>query len=108
MARKTNVYTFYSSATVTGDVNSTGFDLSEYAELLVAVSVTSASGTLDITVQTSPDNSTWFDHTSMSQISSTGEYLSKLTNVGKYVRLKLALGGSSPSFTLSAWGVAKS
>lgn len=106
--RKTRVITFLSSATYTAaTAYSTGFAVSAYIEGQILVNVTAESGvsTLDITVQTSDDNSTYYDHTSCSQITATGQYRTAISNFGKYVRLKYVVGGTS--FTFAAVGVFK-
>ncbi len=106
--RKTRVITFLSSGTYTAaTAYSTGFDVSAYIEAQILVNVTAEGGTstLDITVQTSDDNSTYYDHTSCSQVTATGQYRTAITNFGKYVRLKYVVGGTS--FTFAAMGVFK-
>jgi len=106
--RKTRTITFLSSGTYTAaTAYSTGFDVSAYIEGQILVNVTAEGGTstLDITIQTSDDNSTYYDHTSMSQITATGQYRQSITNFGKYVRLKYVVGGTS--FTFQAVGVFK-
>jgi len=106
--RKTRVITFLASGTYTAaTAYSTGFDVSAYHEGQILVNVTAEAGTstLDITVQTSDDNSTYYDHTSASQVTATGQYRTAITNIGKYVRLKYVVGGTS--FTFAAVGVFK-
>jgi hypothetical protein len=106
--RKTRVITFLSSGTYTAaTAYSTGFDVSAYHEGQILTSITAEAGTstLDITVQTSDDNSTYYDHTSCTQRTATGEYRTPITNFGKYVRLKYVVGGTS--FTFQTVGVFK-
>lgn len=106
--RKTRVITFKASGQVTASTaQTTGFDVSAYAEGQILVTVTAEGGvsTLDITVQTSDDNSTYYDHTSCAQITATGQYRTAITNFGKYVRLSYTVGGTS--FTFAAVGVFK-
>lgn len=106
--RKTRVITFLSSGTYTAaTAYSTGFDVSAYHEGQILTSITAEAGTstLDITVQTSDDNSTYYDHTSCTQRTATGQYRTAITNFGKYVRLKYVVGGTS--FTFQAVGVFK-
>jgi len=106
--RKTSVITFLSSGTYTAaTAYSTGFGVSAYAEGQILVNVTAEAGTstLDITIQTSDDNSTYYDHTTCAQITATGQYRFAVTNFGKYVRLKYIVGGTS--FTFQAVGVFK-
>lgn len=106
--RKTRVIAFLSSGTFTAATAfSTGFDVSAYNEgqILVNVTAEADTSTLDITVQTSDDNSTYYDHTACAQITATGQYRYAITNFGKYVRLKCVVGGTS--FTFEAAGVFK-
>lgn len=103
--RKTSVKTLLSSGTYTAaTAYSTGFDVSAYIEgqILVNVTAEADTSTLDITVQTSDDNSTYYDHTSMSQITATGQYRQAVTNFGKYVRIKYVVGGTSFTFQAAA------
>jgi len=106
--RKTRVITFLASGTYTAATAYTsGFEVSAYIEGQILVNVTAESGTstLDITIQTSDDNSTYYDHTTCTQITATGQYRFAVTNFGKYMRLKYVVGGTS--FTFIAKGVAK-
>lgn len=106
--RKTRIITFLSSGDRTAaTAYSSGFEVSAYHEGQVLVSVTAESGvsTLDITVQTSDDNSVYYDHTTCAQITATGQYRYAFTNFGKYVRYKYVVGGTS--FTFTATGVFK-
>jgi hypothetical protein len=108
MDRKTRVITFLSSATYTAATSySTGFDVSAYHEGQILTNITAEAGTstLDITVQTSDDNSTYYDHTSCTQRTATGGYRTPITNFGKYVRLKYVVGDTS--FTFQSVGVFK-
>lgn len=107
--RKVSVVTFLSSATYSAGsaAYSSGFLVSAYTEgqILVNVTAEASTSTLDIVVQTSDDNSTYYDHTTCNQITATGQYRYAVTNFGKYVRLKYTVGGTS--FTFKAVGVFK-
>jgi hypothetical protein len=106
--RKTRAITFLSSGLKTAaTAQSTGFDVSAYNEGQVFVDVTAEGGasTLDITVQTSPDNVTWYTHTTIAQITATGQTRAAITNFGNYVRINYTVGGTS--FTFSVVGVFK-
>jgi hypothetical protein len=106
--RKTRVVTFLASGTVTASTTySSGFEVSAYAEGQILVNVTAEGGTstIDITVQTSDDNTTYYDHTTCAQITATGQYRYAATNFGKYMRLKYVVGGTS--FTFAVAGVFK-
>lgn len=106
--RKTRVITFLSSGTRTAaTAQSTAFDVSAYAEGQIFVDVTAeaSTSTLDITIQSSPDNVTFYTHTTMSQITATGQTRQAITNYGNYVRVYYVVGGTS--FTFSIVGVFK-
>jgi hypothetical protein len=60
---------------------------------------------LDVTIQVSPDNTTWYTHTAVAQITATGQYRAAVTNFGNYLRIKYVVGGTS--FTFSIAGVFK-
>jgi hypothetical protein len=105
---KTRTITLLSSGIKTASTaQSSSFDVSSYAEGQIFVDVTAEGGTstLDITVQTSPDNSTWYTHTAMTQITSTGQYRQVITNFGNYLRINYTVGVTS--FTFSVVGVFK-
>lgn len=107
--RKVRVISFLSSGTRTAaTAQTTAFDVSAYTEgqIFIDVTATVDSPTLDVTIQTSPDNSTWFTHTAMTQITTTGQYRQAITNFGKYVRLQHVVGATT-SITYSATGVFK-
>lgn len=106
--RNTSVKTLLSSATVTASTSQTSsFNVEAYNEGIVYIDVTAESGTstLDIIIETSPDNSEWYTHTTVSQISATGNTAQAITNFGKFLRVKYTVGGTS--FTFSIKGVFK-
>ncbi len=81
---------------------SNSYDMGDSLECLMLVNVTAASGTnptLDIIVQVSDDNSTWYNHTTLAQILIVGNYPQGVTVFGKYVRLSYTIAGITPSFT---------
>jgi hypothetical protein len=105
---KTQVINLSSSGIKTAATSQTSaFDVSSYSEgqIFVDVTVEGGTSTLDITVQTSPDNVTWYTHTAMTQITATGQYRQAITNFGNYMRINYTVGGTS--FTFSVTGVFK-
>jgi len=107
--RKVRVISFLSSGIRTAaTAQTTAFDVSSYTEGQIFIDVTAKvdSPTLDVTIQTSPDNATWYTHTAMTQITTTGQYRQAITNFGKYVRLNHVVGATT-SVTYSAAGVFK-
>ncbi len=78
----------------------------ERRTLSLSLVVTAASGTsptLDVTVQTSADGSTWYSAGSFAQLTATGSER-KTFALDRYVRLRWVIGGTTPSFTFSASG----
>jgi hypothetical protein len=101
---KTSQKDFLSSATYTAaTAYSSGFNVGAYSEGIIFVNVDTETGTstLDITIQYSPDNSTYYDHTAITQITATGQYDQQITNFGKYVRIKYVVGGTSYVFDVT-------
>lgn len=108
--------TLLASAARTTSGASDAFDLPGTArEMLLFINCTAASGTdetLDVTYEVSNDGgTTWFTHTSATQITAAGKQLLKLTSVGGTGRVSYAIGGTdTPSFTFEVvaepkWGV---
>ncbi len=92
--------TILSSALRSSSSTSNSFKIQTSSSIRLYVNVTAEAGasTLDIIIQTSPDNSTWYDATSMDQISATGQYTTTATVVGPYIRVKYTIGGTSFTF----------
>lgn len=106
--RKTRAITFLSSGIKTAaTAQSTGFDVSSYSEgqIFIDVTVEAGTSTLDVTIQTSPDNAVWYTHTTVGQISAIGQTRAAVTNFGNYLRINYVVGGTS--FTFSVTGVFK-
>jgi len=106
--RKTRVITFLSSGVKTAaTAQSSAFDVSAYMEGQIFIDVTAEGGTstLDIIIQVSPDNSTWYTHTTIAQVTATGQTRQAVTNFGNYIRIYYTVGGTS--FTFSVTGVFK-
>jgi len=106
--RRTRVITFLSTGVKTAaTAQSSTFDVSAYNEGQIFVDITAEVGTstLDITIETSPDNVTWYTHTAMGHADSTGQYRQAITNFGNYLRINYALAGTS--FNFSVTGVFK-
>lgn len=58
------------------------------------------TSTLDIILQTSPDNLVWYDAVTADQISATGQYTTTMTEPGIYVRAKCTVAGTSFTFSV--------
>ena len=108
--RATWVITDQSAVTMTATTTGTGWLVEKYTECSVFVDVTAASGTtptLDVAIQTGPDNSIFVAHTSFTQITGVTTAAKNVTTVAQYLRLKYTIAGSSPSFTLTSKIVCK-
>jgi len=102
--RSTRVITILSSGTRTAATGqSSSFVVSAYHEGQIFVDVTAEGGvsTLDIVIQTSPDDATWYTHTTISQITATGQVRQAITNFGNYLRISYTVGGTSYTFSVS-------
>jgi len=90
------------------DLVQTTYPLRRVAQLKLLV--TAASGTdetLDVTVQTSTDDSAWRTVASFTQATATGAEELFFGELDRYVRLSWTIGGSdTPTFTFSVLGVA--
>jgi hypothetical protein len=105
---KTRTISFLSSGLKTAATSQTStFEVSAYKEGQIFIDVTAEGNvsTLDITIQTSPDNITWYTHTAITQITATGQYRQAISNFGNYMRIYYTVGGTS--FTFSVTGVFK-
>ena len=102
--RRTRVISMLSSGTYTAaTAQSTAFDVSAYTEGMIFVNATTRGGssTIDVTIQTSPDNLTWYTHTTMTQVTAAGQFKQAITNFGKYVRISYTVGGTNYIFDVS-------
>jgi len=88
------------SATRSTSSTSNSFKIQTSSSIRLYVDVTAEAGasTLDIVIQTSPDNSKWYDAVSMDQISATGQYTTTATVIGPYIRIKYTIAGTSFTF----------
>lgn len=105
------VRTDKSAVVMTADGTGTAWLCDRYTEASVHVDVSQVTGTtptLDVTVQTSADNTNWHAHTALTQLTdSTTAADAQVTNISKYIRLDYNLGGTTPSFTVTALIVLK-
>jgi len=96
--------TILASAARSSSSNSNSFKTKAANSLRVYVDVTAKSGTsptLDITIQTSPDNSNWYTAGTLTQITDTGQYTGTATTIGPYIRILYTIGGTTPVITFS-------
>jgi len=103
---------------INGDANgdtvySDPIDMGNYSEAIAFLNVTAHAGTsptLDVSFEFSPDGITWMaSGDAFAQVTETDAMiLKRLTaNFGQFVRVKLVTAGTSPSYTLSLYLIAK-
>lgn len=102
--------TIVPSAAQTASGNqATPLDVSQMSELAVFLVVGAASGTspsLTVTIQDSPDGTNWADAYSFPAVASAPSVLRAgwqdlKMSLGRYLRAKWQISGTSPSFTFS-------
>lgn len=117
------VLTFYAAAVKTASENSAGQASDKFKDGLLEVNVTAVSGTtptLIVEVETSEDDVTYFHSatlteklvagsltrltapTTEAQIQTVSKHKMWLNNLSRYTRLALTIGGTTPSFTITA------
>lgn len=98
---------FHNAAALTATGNSSGLQIEKTSEggVWVEIAVTAVSGTsptADFKVQESDNDSTYTDVVTFPQITAAGRYFRLVQTDKKYVRLNRTIGGTSPSFTVTA------
>jgi|SRR5215469_10723831 hypothetical protein len=76
----------------------------EFREANVLLDITAVSGTspsMTVTVESSPDGTSWFAHTAFPAKTAAGKDILKLGNLGSALRVSYAITGTTPSFTFS-------
>ena len=98
---------FYNATAVTADGNGTDLDIQKttvdgvWVEV-ICTAVSGTSPTCDLKVQESDDDSTYNDVVTFPQITTTGRWVRKVQSKKRYLRMAADVGGTSPSFTLTA------
>jgi hypothetical protein len=89
--------------TITANGNSSSFKGQWTDQLIAYIDVTSVSAgdTITFTVQSSPDNSNWYDLGSGAAISAVGRQVVRETNFGTYFRIKWVVAGSDVSIVVN-------
>ncbi len=118
MSASSRVIQFWSGQVITADgQNSQSFATGRYNTAEVYLEVTAKGGTtptLDLDVETSPDNSSWFKDSDITQINDPtvtfNAPVHTVNEVGKFLRVGLPTGAvsSGASFTINGWLVLKS
>ena len=98
---------FSNAAVTTATGNSTALDIKKTPAdgVTVEIAVTAASGTtptLNAVVKESDDNSTYNDVVTFAQITTTGRFTRVVQSKKRYLRITYTVGGTTPSFTITA------
>lgn len=117
------VLTFYSAVVKTASENSASQACDAFRDAILEVDVTAVSGTtptLIVAVETSEDNINWFHNTILAdkerqgsltrltaptdeaKITTVSKHVAWLKNLSRFIRLVLTIGGTTPSFTITA------
>lgn len=94
----------------TANGQSEPLDVSEYLEAQVLLDITAVAGTsptFDLVIEASHDKASWVTHTAFAQKTGAGKDLKTLSNLGRFLRARWTLGGTTPSFTCSVQLVGK-
>lgn len=103
--------TLFKSAEKTSSSETGAIDVSNADEMSIYLDVTVASGTdetLDVTIQDSPDGVKWYDKESFTQATGVTGEAKRITNFGKFIRVKYVIGGTdTPTFTFEVLAVGR-
>lgn len=108
------VHTLLSSELRASTGYSNAINAGEYSEAVFYLDVTTKEGTdpkLDLTLELSPDNITWFTSTTVfaQSVAEVKRLLAVASGLGMFVRFSYAITGTNtPKFTFSLRGVFKS
>jgi len=93
------------SAARTTNGQSSNFNVSEFSRLTFYTNVSAASGTsknLNIKIQESPDQSTWYDMDGLEgDLSAIGSLRLTTDEQTLYIRVNYSITGTNPSFTFT-------
>lgn len=107
MSRTRTITPFASAARTATESSGAESVAQAFDEATLFVDVTAVAGTsptLAISYEVSPDNgTTWFTHTTGATITAAGKQVVHLTNLCSTSRLTATIGGTTPSFTFSAY-----
>ncbi len=90
----------------TGSGQSSALDFFEFAEGIALVDVTAIDpgASLVIKVETSPDQSRWWELGTMPAIITVGKQSLSLANLGRYIRATYSVTGGSATFGVDVVG----
>ena len=90
------------------DLQPDGVELRRSAQLLLVVAAVSAGASLTVTVQTSPDGTTWSNVDSFQAVTAASRLRRWFGDFERYVRVSWVITGTLPSVTFSVAGKAVS
>lgn len=105
-ALNTRDLTLAASAARTATGNGSTVEPGDRGVARLRLNVTAASGTtptLNVTIQTSHDGTTWRTAGTFTQATATGEQRAAF-NIDRFVRASWAIAGTTPSFTFTVTG----
>lgn len=105
----TESVSLHPSAARTATSTGSSIELGDRGTLRLLLDVTAASGTtptLDVTVQTSHDGSTWRSLGTFTQATAISSERKSFSGCDRFVRVSYTIGGTTPSFTFSVSGEA--
>lgn len=108
MATTTAITPALPATQVVSGTGATIVDLVQATTARLTLTVTAASGTtptLDVTVQTSPDQVTWTPLGVFPTATVAGAQLVSFPGASRFLRVSWAIGGTTPSFTFGVAGV---
>lgn len=106
-----NLAALAASAARTTTGQGSGVYVPQYDMAVLTLVITAVSGTtpsLTVSIDTSPDNSTWTAIAAYAAQTTTTAGVRKLfTGVDQYIRASWTISGTTPSFTFAVTGIAK-
>lgn len=98
--------TLQASTTESADGLSAALDIGERATVRLTLTATAASGTLDVSLETSDDDdaATWRTAGAFAQLAAVGAKDLEVVGVERFVRARWAIAGDAPSFTFAIAG----
>jgi len=95
------------SGTSTASANGTAVELGDRGTARLTLAVTAGSGTtptLDITIETSADGTTWRTAGTFTQATGVTSERKSFSGIDKFIRARSTIAGTTPSFTFSIIG----
>lgn len=104
-----DTFTLVPQTTATGNGASPTQETRNIHTLRLALAVTAATGTtpsLTVTLEHSPDGTTWVAHSAFPSVTAAGSTRRIFSGLDRFVRATWAVTGTTPSFTFTVAGEA--